>query len=91
MSSLAEESTVMFRDLADVFWKALPREYINFGYDDWPKLLEHADFGFEIDKALEVVVSILRYLEQSSPAALVAATKLLADGSRDGTLLMNAQ
>lgn len=67
----------------------MPWEKTGLGFDGWPKLLERADSGFGTGKALRTVVSILEYLEQSSPVSLALATKLLADGSRYGKLLIN--
>ena len=81
----------MFRSLSDVFENVVPQETTGFGFDEWPKLFERAHSGFEMDKALQAVVSILQYMEQSSPVALVAATKVLADGSRYGKLLTDLQ
>ena len=97
-SSLGEDTAqldisqpLMFGCLSDVFGKVVPREQTGLGIDGWPMLLERADSGFERNKALQVVVSILKYLEQNSPVSLVAATKILADGSRLGKLLLNFQ
>ena len=97
-SSLGEDTAqldisqpLMFGYLSDVFGNVVPREQTGLGIDGWPMLLERADSGFERNKALQVVVSILEYLEQNSPVSLVAATKILADGSRLGKLLLNFQ
>ena len=79
----------MFRSLSDVFANVVPRECTGSGFEEWPKLLKRADSGHEADNALQAVVSILRYLEQSSPITLVAVTKVLADGSRYGKLSMS--
>ena len=79
----------MFRSLSDVFANVVPLECTGSGFEEWPKLLKRADSGYEADNALQAVVSILRYLEQSSPITLVAVTKVLADGSRYGKLFMN--
>lgn len=81
----------MFRSLSDAFGNVVPGEYTGLGSNEWPKLLERADSGLETDKALQAVVSILQYLEQSSPVTLVTATEILADGSRKGKLLLNFQ
>lgn len=81
----------MFRSLSDALGNVVPWEYAGLGSHEWPKLLDHADSGFETDKALQAVVSILQYLEQSSPATLVNVTEILADGSRKGKLLINFQ
>ena len=78
---------LMFGHLSDAFGKVVPREQTGLGFDGWPILLERADSGFEMNKALQAVVSVLEYLEQNSPVSLVAATKILADGSRLGKLL----
>ena len=77
---------MMFGYLSDVFGKVVPREQMGLGFDGWPMFLERADSGFETNKALQAVVSILEYLSQNSPVSLVAATKILADGSRNGKL-----
>ena len=81
----------MFRSLSDVFGNVVPPELTGIGVNEWPNLLERADSGVETDKALQAVVSILQYLEESSPVTLVAATKVLADGSRYGKLIMTFQ
>ena len=81
----------MFRSLSDVFGNVVPRGLTGFGDNEWPNLLERADSGFEKDKALQAVVSILQYLEKSSPMTLVAATEVLADGSRYGKPITNFQ
>lgn len=72
----------MFRSLSEVFQSVVPWEKTGLDFDGWPKLLERADSGFGTGKALRTVVSVLEYLEQSSPVSLALATKLLADGSR---------
>lgn len=98
VSSSAGESTAqlnltqppMFRSLSDVFGNVVPRELTGIGENEWPNLLERADSGVETDKALQAVASILQYLEESSPVTLVAATKVLADGSRYGKLITNS-
>ena len=82
---------LMFGYLSDVFGKVVPREQTGLGFDGWPTLLERADSGFEMNKALQAVVSMLEYLERNSPVSLVAATKILADGSRNGKLLLDFQ
>ena len=79
----------MFRSLSDVFENNVPREYTGLGLDGWPKLLESADSGFETGRALRAVVSILQYVKEKSPVTLVPTTKILADGSRHGKLLVN--
>ena len=79
----------MFRSLADVFENAVPQEYTGPGFDGWPKILDDAGSDFENDKALRTVVSILQYLKEESPVTLVPATKILADGSRQGKLFAN--
>lgn len=99
MSSSIEENTAqldmsqpsMFRSLSDAFGNVVPWEYTGLGSNEWPKLLDRADSGFEKDKALQAVVSILQYLEQNSPVTLVTATEMLADGSRKGKLLIDFQ
>ena len=60
----------------------VPRENPGLGFDNWPKLLKRGDLGFEMDKALQIIVSILQYLEEKLPITLASATKILADGSR---------
>ena len=97
MSSPSGESTaqldmsqpLMFGYLSDIFDNVVPRGQIGLGFDGWPMLLERADSGLEMYKALQAVVSVLEYLEQYSPVSLVAATKILADGSRHGKLLLD--
>lgn len=99
VSSSIEENTAqldmsqpsMFRSLSDAFGNVVPWEYTGLGSNEWPKLLDRADSGFEKDKALQAVVSILQYLEQNSPVTLVTATEILADGSRKGKLLIDFQ
>lgn len=81
----------MFRSLSDAFGNVVPWKYTGLGSNEWPKLLERADSGFETDKALQAVVSILQYLEQNSTVTLVTATEILADGSRKGKLLTSFQ
>ena len=82
---------LMFGYLSDVFGSVVPREQTGLGFDGWPILLERADSGLEMNKALQAIVSILEYLEQISPVSLVAATKILADGSRFGKLVLDFQ
>lgn len=72
----------MFPLLSSIFENVVPRETIGLGFDEWPTLLARADAGLETAKALRAVVSILQYLHEKSPATLVPATKVLADGSR---------
>ena len=99
MSSPSGESTaqldmsqpLMFGYLSDLFGNVVPREQIGLGFDGWPTLLERADSGLEMHKALQAVVSVLEYMEQNSPMSFVAATKILADGSRHGKLLLDSQ
>ena len=99
MSSPSGESTaqldvpqlLMFAYLSDIFGIVVPREQTDLGFDGWPMLLERAESGLEMNKALQAVVSVLDYLEQNSPVTLVAATKILADGSRLGKLLSDFQ
>ena len=79
----------MFRLLSDVFGNALPRERTGLDFDGWPELLERADSGVEIGRALRATVSILQYLKEKSPVTLAPATKILADGSRHGKPLAN--
>ena len=76
----------MFRLLSDTFENVVPRDRTGLGFDGWPAMLNRADAGLEIGKALRVVVSILQYLQGKSLATLVPATKVLADGSRYGKL-----
>lgn len=78
----------MFPVLSNIFKSVVPREHNDWSFDEWPELLEHADAGVEIGKALRAVVSILEYLRKKSPATVVPATKVLADGSRYGELVM---
>ena len=91
MAQLDVSRPLMFGYLADVFGNIVPRENTGLGFDGWPILLERADSRFEMNKALQAIVSILKYLENTSPMSLVAATKILADGSRLGKLLFNFQ
>lgn len=99
MSSPSGESTaqlempqlLMFSYLSDIFGIVVPREQTGLGFDGWPMLLERAESGVEMNKALQAVVSVLEYLEHHSPVTLVAATKILADGSRLGKLLLGFQ
>ncbi|CAD6566316.1 MAG: hypothetical protein ASARMPREDX12_008176 [Alectoria sarmentosa] len=72
----------MFRLLSDTFENVVPRDRTGLGFDEWPAMLNRADAGLEIGKALRAVVSILQYLQEKSLATLVPATKVLADGSR---------
>lgn len=78
----------MFRFLSNIFEKVVPPDHTGSGFDEWPATLGRADAGLEIGKALRAVVSILQYLQEESPATLVPATKVLADGSRYGKLLI---
>lgn len=78
----------MFLLLSNIFENVVPRETTGLGFDGWPAIFERADAGFEIDKALRAVASILQYLQEKSPATLVPATKVLADGSRYGKLVI---
>lgn len=66
----------------------MPRDHTGLSFDDWPAMLERADAGLETGKALRAVVLILQYLRQKSPAKVIPATKILADGSRYGKLAM---
>ena len=99
VSSSTEDNTAhpslavppIFRSLSNVFENVVPQKSTGLGSQEWPNLLEHADSGLETDKALQAVVSILQYLEHNSPATLVSATRVLADGSRYGKILMNIQ
>lgn len=79
----------MFRFLSNIFEKVVPPDHTGSGFDGWPATLGRADAGLEIGKALRTVVSILQHLQEESPATLVPATKVLADGSRYGKLLIN--
>ena len=76
----------MFRLLFNVFKDTVPQDYICSGFDEWPAILERADDGLETEKGLRVVVAILQYLREKSPATVIHTTKILADGSRYGKL-----
>ena len=78
----------MFRSLSNIFETIVPRDHTGLDFDDWPAMLERADAGLETGKALRAVVLILQYLRQKSPATIIPATKILADGSRYGKLAM---
>ena len=78
----------MFRLLSEIFENVVHRETTGLGFDDWPLILERADAGIETGKALRAVVSVLHYLQENSPATLVTATEVLADGSRYGKLVI---
>ena len=74
----------IFRSLSDIFGDIVPRKNAGLGFDDWPELLKHADAGFEKEKALGVVISVLHYLKEKTSPTLIPVTKILADGSRYG-------
>ncbi len=82
------ELSPIFRSLSDILGILVPQDCIGLGFDEWPELLERAGSGIEMEKALQVVVSILQYLEETSPENLAPVTKILADGSRYGELLL---
>ena len=78
----------MFPLLSDIFEDVVPRDHDGLGFDDWPTLFEHAHAGFELGKALRAVASILRYLQETSPATIAPTTKVLADGTRYGKFVI---
>ena len=82
------ELSPIFRSLSDILGNLVPQNCIGLGFDEWPELLERAGSGIEMEKALQVMVSILQYLEETSPENLAPVTKILADGSRYGELLL---
>lgn len=86
MTALESSTPSIFRSLAEVFGNAVPQAHIGLGIDGWPNILDDADSEFENGKALRTTGFILQYLRQKSPVILVPATKILADGSRDGKL-----
>ena len=86
MAQLELSHLSVFRSLTDVLGGIVPQDS---GFDGWPHMSERAGSGLETDEALRAVVSILQYLELESPATLVPATKVLADASRSGKLLVN--
>ena len=79
----------MFTLLSNIFEDVVPRDHNGLGFDDWPTVFEHAHAGFELGKALRAVVSILRYLQEKSPVIITPTTKVLADGSRYGKLVIH--
>lgn len=84
MAHLRQSQLSFFGPLSVVFGDIVPRQHVGLAFDGWPKMLELANSGFETGKALRTVVFILQYLKERSPETLVPATKILADGSRNG-------
>ena len=80
----------MFRSLSNIFENVVPHGYVGAAFIELRTLLELGDAGVEVGKALRAVLSVLKYLQENSPATLVPATKFLADGSRYGKLVMAA-